>query len=160
VAGLRFACTRALPVIGWLIIAELLVAAGYAAFAVPGVYLSVVLPGPLFGVVILERGGIGRCFQLTKGRFWATFGRLCSAGVVVGVCAAVLALPVGILVALLASAHLSALAYALGGIAYAVLMIPALVLFAAVYLVTYAELRYRENPATTTAVLAAEMVRP
>ena len=159
-AGLRYACTRALPLIGWLVVVELLVVAGYAALAVPGVYLSVALVGPVFGVVILERGGIGRCFQLTKGRFWATLGRLSAAAVVVSVGATVLAIPVGILAALLASADMGVIAYALGGIAYAVLMIPALVFFAAVYLVTYAELRYRENPATSTVVLAAEMVRP
>lgn len=74
-AALRFGLRRAPWTIGWLLLTLVLIVAGLLVFLVPGVYLAVVIVPTLFGVIAVERRGIGRCFQLARGRFWALFGR-------------------------------------------------------------------------------------
>jgi hypothetical protein len=149
--GLRFSVGRALPLIGWGLLGGLIVGVGVVLLVIPGLYLAVVIFSSLYGVVVVERGGLGRCFALIKGRFWATTGRLVVAfllgavyyGVVHEVAAAIGGGPTGVFALIL----------------QAILMIPLGVATIAVVTVTYAELRFHENPVVSTPALAAEMVR-
>jgi hypothetical protein len=149
--GLRFAAGRALPLIGWWLLAYLLVLVGTILLVLPGIYLAVVLFSSLVGVVVVERNGIGRCFQLIKERFWPTFGRLLVAVLIGGVY---------VLVVSFISTAIGGPASAVHAVLQAILMIPLGVAGAGVVVVTYAELRSHENPAVSTAGLAAEMTRP
>jgi hypothetical protein len=119
--------------------------------AIPGLYLSIVIFSSLYGVVVIERGGLGRCFALIKGRFWATTGRMVVAvllgGIYAGVAQAVSSVvgggPTGVFSVIL----------------HAVLMIPLGVAAIAAIVVTYAELRFHENTEVSTPALAAELAR-
>ena len=165
--GLRFTVGRVLPLVGWLALTFVVAAcAGYvvglgrgasevlglvlAVLLVVGiVYASVAIFGSLLGVVVVERGGIGRCFALIRRRFWATTGRTVIFG----------------LIAMAYSLIVSLIANSTGGgpfvttILQLVLIIPMGVAAVAVTVVTYAELRFRKNPATSTHSLAAELIR-
>jgi hypothetical protein len=163
--GLRFSVGRALPLIGWGLLAGVIVGffltigvllsitVNVALFvlAIPGLYLSIVIFSSLYGVVVIERGGLGRCFALIKGRFWATTGRMVVAVLLGGIYAGVA----------------QAVSSAVGGgptgvfsvILHAVLMIPLGVAAIAAIVVTYAELRFHENTAVSTPALAAELAR-
>jgi hypothetical protein len=171
--GLRFARSVALPAIGWGVLAWVVVTIGYFLFFIPGLYLNVVLFSSLAGVVAIERAGISRCFQLIKDRFWATFGRLAIAALIM------IAYFVALMVVLLLVGGLLGLAFtALGGaggtpspggpsfgfvavvaVVQAALLVPLSLFTVAVATVTYAELRFRENPSTSTATLARELAR-
>jgi len=168
VDGLRLTVGRVLPLVGWLALTFVVAAcAGYvvgvgrgvsellglvlAVLLVVGiVYASVAIFGSLLGVVVVERGGIGRCFALIRRRFWATTGRTVIFG----------------LIATAYSLIVSFIAISIGGgpfvttILQLALIIPMGVAAVAVTVVTYAELRFRENPTTTTHSLAAELIRP
>jgi hypothetical protein len=148
--GLRFAAGRLLPLIGWVLLAGILVLLGTLVFILPGIYLAVVLFSSLFGVVVVERNGIGRCFQLIKGRFWAMTGRWAVAILLVMVASIILSIVAGV------AGLISPIAAA---VVYAIVMVPIYLFFAAVYVVSYAELRHHENPGVTTASLVAEMTR-
>jgi hypothetical protein len=163
--GLRFSVGRALPLIGWGLLAGVIVGffltlgvflsitVNVALFvlAIPGLYLSIVIFSSLYGVVVIERGGLGRCFALIKGRFWATTGRMVVAvllgGIYAGVAQAVSSVvgggPTGVFSVIL----------------HAVLMIPLGVAAIAAIVVTYAELRFHENTEVSTPALAAELAR-
>lgn len=73
---IAFAKNRALPVIGWSLLAGLLVVIGLFLLVIPGIYLGVVFTGALTGVVVIERAGIGRAFTLVNPRFFPVLGRL------------------------------------------------------------------------------------
>lgn len=114
----------------------------------------VVLP-TIFGVVFLERRGLRRCQELTKGRFWLISGRMLVAGVAFGL---YLGATAGLMKLLLRpfgdpgtlTLPYSTIEYFLGGL----LHLPLFGVIMTVTLVTYAELRFHENPSTTTAILA------
>ncbi|HTF49964.1 MAG TPA: hypothetical protein VK735_21180 [Pseudonocardia sp.] len=166
--GLRSTAGRVLPLLGWMLLtvfvaacAGFVVGAGAAVVGLLGlvlgillvvgaVYASVAIFGSLLGVVVVERGGIGRCFALIRRRFWATTGRTVIFG----------------LIATAYSLIVSFIAISIGGgpisitILQFALIIPMGVAAVAVTVVTYAELRFRENPTTTTHSLAAELIRP
>jgi hypothetical protein len=169
-AALRFAAPRVLPFIGWTLLGGLLLTVVTAVPVLPGILLHIgplvgvgalvaaalaVLVGvtvfsSLFGVVLIERAGISRCRELIRGRFAATTGRM--------LVAALLYLGYSILTGLIVSAVASAIGAGLiSSILQAVVMIPALVFQVAVNLVTYAELRNRENRSVSTRSLAAEL---
>lgn len=78
----RFAAARLLPLIGWQIVAGVLISIGLIALVVPGIYLAVILVPLLLGVVGLERSGIRRCFELARGQVLALFGRCCTVFVI------------------------------------------------------------------------------
>jgi hypothetical protein len=122
--------------------------------------LGTVLYSSLCGVVFIDRAGIARCFQLVKGQFWATFGRMAIAALIyvayigaILLVAVLVALPFGGVQAL--SGFGAVVMYTVE----LVLAIPLLVYLASVSLVTYAELRYHHDSATSTRTLAAEMTR-
>ena len=166
-AALRFAAPRVPPFIGWTLLGGLvlalpvlpgilthigrLVAVGALVAAALGVLVGVTVFSSLFGVVLIERAGIARCRELIRGRFAATTGRM--------LVAAVLYLGYSIAVGLIVSAAASAIGAGLiSSVLQALVMIPALVFQVAVNVVTYAELRNRENRSVSTRTLAAELV--
>jgi hypothetical protein len=146
--ALLFAARRALPLLGWGVLAGIMMFAGFVALILPGLYLLVVFGASLTGVVVIERGGIMRTFMLVNRRFWPTAGRL------------LLAIFAGLLYSVLANLVIIALtnpdtlaAALLSGVLY----IPVSLASVGVAVVTYAELRHHENQATDTLNLAAEM---
>jgi hypothetical protein len=182
-AALRFAMYRVPAVIVWSIVAGFAVMIGFvltgpgapvghAALAALGVllaialavYLAVTFTGSLLGVIVVERRGITRCFALIKNRWWATFGRLASIGVLAAGYVLVLTVVASILSGVTsspdaltgASSNLSS-GTVIVAVIEAALMIPIMVILMAVFTVTYAELRFHENNAVTTTSLAAEL---
>lgn len=173
--ALRFAAPRVAPFIGWSLLAGIVSSLLFAVPVLPGVitqsaplislgvlvglvlgaWFTVVVFGSLFGVVLLERAGLGRCFRLIKGRFWVTFGRLLVAGLIYLVYSFVLGLVTGVLTVLLGAGA----GPVVSALVEAVLMVPGLVYLVAVVIVTYAGLRHQENSTTSTRTLAAELAR-
>ena len=77
-AGLR----RAAPMVGWGILAGLMVLVGLVLCIVPGLYVGVVFT-ILPAVVLLERANaVGRCFQLVHSPFGPALGRIVTIGAV------------------------------------------------------------------------------
>ncbi|MEQ3549813.1 hypothetical protein WIS52_04975 [Pseudonocardia nematodicida] len=148
---LAFARSRALAVVGWNLLAGLLVVLGLVALVVPGVYLAVVFIGALTGVVVVERAGMGRAFALVNPRFFPTFGRLALI--------AVLALVYGGLIGLLTSPF-ALTSLVLVQLLQNVLLIPMSVVATAALVVIYAENRFREHHPVHTPVLDGELDRP
>lgn len=148
--SMRLVAPRIPASIGWTLLAAAACTVGMILLVLPGAYLSVVIFASLYGVVVVERAGIGRCFRLIKGRFWATTGRLIIA---------VLLLMVYSIIPSIASAVISLASPVVGGLVNGILTLPALVFYAAVFVVTYAELRRHESPEVSTATLAAELDR-
>ena len=77
-SAVRFGFSRAAPLIGWEIVVAVLIVVGLFLLIVPGVALAVILVPTVLGVVSVERAGVGRCFQLARGRWLALFGRCCA----------------------------------------------------------------------------------
>ena len=149
--ALTFAAGRALPLLGWGLLAGLLVMLGLIALIVPGIYLIVVFAASLTGVIMFERAGIGRSFQLVNPAFGQTLGRLLTF----------------VLAALVYSAIAGAIVSALVGpegfvadLLRNILSLPVTFASVGVAVVTYATLRNRENPAVSTPMLASELDRP
>jgi hypothetical protein len=149
--ALRFAASRALPLLGWGILAAILVGLGLILLVVPGIYLLVVFAAALTGVIMFEQDGIGRTFALVNPAFGQTLGRLLSFALVALVYSAI----VGWIVTALVGPE-GFVSQLLGNI----LTLPVTFASVGVGVVTYASLRHRENPAVTTPVLAAELDRP
>jgi hypothetical protein len=146
-AAVRFAASRALPMIGWEIVAGLLVGIGLIVL-LPGIYLGVVLLPTLLGVVGVERRGMGRCFELARGNFMALFGRCC----------------VAVLIAVAYSEVVQVIGNGIFGrgatgwgvqAVSALLQLPLDVAGVAFLVVTYAELRSRHQPTGTRELSAA-----
>jgi hypothetical protein len=144
----RFAASRALPMIGWEIVAGVLVAFGLVALFLPGIYLAVVLLPTLVCVVGLERRGLGRCFELARGNFLALLGRCC----------------VAVLIAAAYSEVVQVIGNAIFGrgatgwgvqVVSGLLQLPLDVAGIAFLVVTYAELRGRHKPTVTRELSAA-----
>ena len=74
--ALTFAAGRALPLLGWGLLAGILVTLGFLVLVLPGIYLLVVFGATLTGVIMFEREGLGRTFALVNPAFWQTLGRL------------------------------------------------------------------------------------
>jgi hypothetical protein len=180
IEALRVAAPRVLPLLGWAVATWLLITIALAIPLVPGlrtdsrlvaaiclllaavllIVLGVIILSSLLGVVLIERAGLARCLQLIKGQFWATFGRMA----VIALIYLGYSLAVGLLISLalrpFGGVHaLSGVGSAIVHIVNAALTIPALVFLVTATLVTYAELRFKENTATSTRTLAAEMIR-
>ncbi|MDT7568304.1 MAG: hypothetical protein QOG76_6928, partial [Pseudonocardiales bacterium] len=155
-AALRLSARRVLPLLGWGLLANLIAAAGFVLLIVPGIYLMIVFGSTLVGVVVVERRGIGRCFALLKGRFWATTGRLLLAGVILGGYSVIVSIVVTPVVVGLASNGIDlTTGIVMAMLVNLVLSIPAGVAMVAVVVVTYAELRGHERPGVSTPTLAA-----
>jgi hypothetical protein len=168
--ALRFSAGRALPLFGWYVLATIALVIGFLLLIVPGVYLGVVLSASLACAVVIERTGIARCFELIRARFWATFGRLALGWLITQAYQIVAQLailtPFAVVVALIFTATpagpgivKAAILYLFCIVGLAVLVLPGVVASTAITVVTYAELRGRENPSTTTQRLADELAR-
>ncbi|GAA5158763.1 hypothetical protein GCM10023321_38950 [Pseudonocardia eucalypti] len=168
--ALRLGARRALPLTGWWALGALAIAVGAVLLIVPGMYLGVVLGASLTCVVVIERAGIGRCFELVKDRFWATFGRLVLAWLLQQayqlVAQLVLMIPLGIGFGLIGLGNagtspgaLGFVLFALAGVLLLAVMIPMPVISTAMTVVTYAELRGRQQPGATAGLLAEELSR-
>jgi ABC-type multidrug transport system permease subunit len=148
-SAVRLAAQRALPLLGWSLLAGILVVLGFILI-LPGIYLLIVFGASLTGAVIFERAGIGRTFSLVNPAFGQTLGRLLSFALAVIVYSAVVNFVISALVGR-------------EGFVYQllsnILSLPVSFAFVGVGIVTYATLRNRENPAVTTPTLAAELDR-
>jgi hypothetical protein len=151
-AALRFAPSRLLPMIGWSLLAGLLIVLGFILLILPGLYLVCVFAATLGGVVVVERAGIGRCFRLFNNRFGPTLGRM----LLLLVAMFVYYFVVGLLAALLGGpgSVLAVIIQALFGIVASIVGTAATV-------VTYAELRFhdRDRPGALTPTLVSELYR-
>lgn len=140
--ALRFGVRRMFPLIGWEILAGVLIVIGFIVI-IPGIYLAVVLLPSLVGVVAIDRAGIGRCFQLARGQFFRLFGRCLMALLFAAAYSQVVALIVKLV---FGSDNPSVWGTEL---LTGVLDIPLQAIASAFIVVTYAELRGREKPITT-----------
>lgn len=147
----EFAKSRALPVIGWGLLAGLLVMIGFIALVLPGIYLAVIFGGALTGVVVIERAGIGRTFALVNPRFFPVLGRF----VVFFLLAVVFSIVVGVV-----GAVLSFGSPVVASFLSSVLTLPITLAAAAATVVVYAENRFHEQNRVHTPVLADEIDRP
>jgi len=164
--AVRLASRRVILMTLWWLAASLAVLVGILLLVVPGIYLAVVFDATLTCVIVIERAGARRCFDLIKDRFWATLGRLLLGWLVLQayqyVASLVFSLPMGLLAALQGGAPSLALEIAAGAallLTGTVFMLVYLVASTAMIVVTYAELRGRENRFCTTARLAEEVTR-
>jgi len=146
--ALSFAAGRALPLLGWSIVAGLLVLGGLVLLIVPGLYVIIVFAASFTGVVVIERRGIGRTFELVNRRFGPTLGR---------VLIALLAAIVYTLLADLVAVALTAPETLTRALLQGLLQLPISLASVGVAVVTYAELRHHENPAVGAPALAAEL---
>lgn len=147
----RFAVTRLLPLLGWGLVAGVLTVFGYLALVLPGLYLTVVFLAALVGVVCVEREGIVRAFTLVNRRLWPTTGRMALVALTGGCYVSASGWVVSVLTAE-ASLREMLLSYAVN--------IPLSMALVGVYVVSYAELRFHEQPRTLTPRLADEIRLP
>jgi hypothetical protein len=148
--ALRLGAPRALPLIGWAVLAWIITAIGLLLI-LPGIYLGLVFGASLLGVVVIERSHIGRCFTLFHRGFGAALGRTALAAVI-----GVVYVVIVFIVASLIGGGAGSVATP---IVQAVLLIPIGVAAMAFYVVNYAGLRFYEDGSTSTASLVAEMSR-
>jgi hypothetical protein len=146
--ALSFAARRALPLLGWGILAGILIFIGFLLLIIPGIYLSVVFVAALTGVIMYERAGIGRTFELVNRQFWGTFGRLLTFAIAAAVYS-------GIINAIVSTfTQPDSVARSL---IVNILTLPVTLAAAGVAVVTYASLRNRENPQVGTPTLVQEL---
>ena len=133
----RFGVSRAPALLGWGILAGLMVVVGLILLFFPGLYLGLVFTATLTGVIMYERGAIDRCFSLFNRRFWPTVGRVLlyflAAGIYQGVVQFVVQSAFG------ADSPI-------GQAIIQILIIPLALVAVGVSVVTYAELRHWEAP--------------
>ncbi|RZT86171.1 hypothetical protein EV383_3060 [Pseudonocardia sediminis] len=150
--AVRFGASRALPLLGWGILAAIIVFVGFVLLVIPGIYLGVVLY-VVACVVMYERDGIGRCFSLVNPRWFPTFGRLLLLFVGSAVYQGIISY---VVISLLGDAEANPWTQPI----VQVLSIPVALLSVGVAVVTYAELRHHEAPGqVTTARLSAELTQ-
>lgn len=160
--ALRYGRRRALPVWGWTLLAGVLVLIGLCACIVPGLYFliatSMVVP-----VVVYERApGVSRSFGLVHASFGTALVRLLLLGLAIAVLGCLGGLPAGIAQATLVNAGGAArwLGSLGAGIWQAIVTLPVFMLASAGIVVTYAELRSRQQveagaqPLSTAQLLA------
>lgn len=149
--ALRLGAPRALLLIGWGVLAWIITTIGLLLILLPGIYLGLVFGASLLGVVVIERGHIGRCFALFHRAFGAALGRTALAAVIGAVYVVIV-----FIIASLISGGAGSVATP---IVQAVLLIPLGMAAMAFYVVNYAGLRFYEDGSTSTVSLAAEMSR-
>lgn len=146
------AVPRTFAMFGRLLAAGLLVAAGSALLVLPGLYLVVVFGAALAGVVTIERAGLRRCRELVGPRFRAAAARvLPAASALLGYGFAGHSVLPG-MAAVFGGGPLAT------GVLRVALLVPAGMVAVAVMVVTYAELRWREDPSVTSTRLVDNLV--
>jgi hypothetical protein len=158
--ALRDSLGRLFPLIGWGLLAGLILLLGACACFVPAVYFGAVF-AVLPAVVLFERGGvIGRCFKLFHGDLGASLARVATiAGLAIAV--ALLSSSVGAIVNAAARAWSAGTGGLVSGTLIATLFEIAVtgalgVLLAPLVLTTYADERARLEP-LHTGILAHEI---
>ncbi|MET8147758.1 hypothetical protein ACIBSW_28560 [Actinoplanes sp. NPDC049668] len=153
---LRGALRRLLPVLGWSVVAALLVTVGLALCILPGVYFLLVLI-PLVPVVAVERRqGVGRCFELFPAGSvgWTRNGTLLALTALGFTVLGFVEAAVGT-AELRPGADIDPLAVALSSVAAAA----GVILTGPLTVTAYADLRARREP-LRTADLAGQLLRP
>lgn len=145
----HFVAPRAPALIGWTMLSWLLTGIGAFLLFLPGLYLGVVFFAALYGVVMVERKGIGRCFELVQQRFWRTAGRMLLLGVFALTYTIVMIMVLGLVPGGAETVVFSFLNQ--------LLMAPLMMVLAAAAVVTYAELRGHEHHGLRAAQLADEL---
>ncbi|WP_291858930.1 hypothetical protein [Marinilabilia sp.] len=83
-------------IVGYSLLAALLLMLGFVFLIIPGIYLSVPFSFILY-VKVIENKDLGdtlsRCFQLVKNRWWATFGIIILAYLIMGIVGWLFSLP-------------------------------------------------------------------
>ncbi|HTF50029.1 MAG TPA: hypothetical protein VK735_21505 [Pseudonocardia sp.] len=143
------AASRAPALIGWTMLSWLLTSMGAFLLFLPGLYLGVVLFAALYGVVMVERKGIGRCFELVHQRFWRTAGQM----LLLGVFAVTYTIGMIMVLGLVPGGAESVVFSFLNQL----LMVPLMMVLAAAAVVNYAELRGHEHQGLRTTQLADEL---
>ncbi len=152
-AAFSLAKRRVAPWLGWSIVTGLLIVLGFIAIIIPGIWLGVVFGASILGVVVFERANpFERSFALIKGMWWSIFGRVLL--LLLGTAIYTFIVD-GILESLVTNDELSS--RVVGEVLKAALLIPLTMLSAALYVITYAELRNREQPGVTSEGLAQAM---
>jgi hypothetical protein len=148
--SVSFALSRALPLLGWGILSGIITVVGLILCVLPGLYAGIVFYMTLAGVVVIERGGIDRCFALFNRRFGPSLGRGLIGLLVYAVYGIVISLIVGAIVdsGTVASTLITA-----------VLRLPVSLAAVGFAVVSYAELRWHEQQRVSTQSLAAELER-
>lgn len=149
-AGLR----RVLPMLGWGLLGGLIVLVGFLFCILPGIFVAAAL-AVLPVIVLLERGnGIGRAFQLFGADTGASIGRLAAMfGLAVAVAVAEFAASTVIEAG--AAAGPAALPMVLSALISGTFSVASGILFAPMYLTTYADMRARHEPFSTAYLVAA-----
>lgn len=83
-------------VVGYGILAAVIVIIGFALFLFPGIYLSVPLSFILYVLLIENKRGnrlFSRCFQLVRSKWWKTFGILFLAYLIMAIVSGIFSLP-------------------------------------------------------------------
>jgi hypothetical protein len=163
---MRFGIRRAAPLGGWWLLATVAFVVGFVLLVVPAFYLGVVLGASLSYVVVVERAGARRCFDLIRNRWWATAGRLLLSSLLINVVQFALQIVwfvvlIPLMFLMQAGDSMVIVAIVLGSVISLVLIAVTIGLSAAATtamgLITYTELRGRETPGITTAQLAQEI---
>lgn len=174
--AVEFARPRILPLIGWYVLSNVIMIvtggiamlpgllSGVGALTAIGVLLwlpvlfavMVVFGAVLMGVVVMERGGPRRAVGLLKPRFWPTSGRLVIASLLYMAWGGLMNIALVPFTSSLETASVNFLVV-LAAIVQGALLLPMLMFVAAVGLVTYAELRHREDRSINTGTLAAQL---
>lgn len=162
-AALRYGVRRGPLLWGWYLLAELLVMVGLCFCVAPGLYLALAL-SMIAPIVAFERGqpALTRSFRLMHSSFGPTVGRLVVLALGLGVAAFLISCVLGFITGttqLGAPAgsvpHPSTAATIVELVLGAVLDLPLMLVAIAALLVTYAELRGRQEPLTSDDLAAA-----
>ncbi|MGH3664163.1 MAG: hypothetical protein ACRDT1_03735 [Micromonosporaceae bacterium] len=154
------------PTLGWTLLAGLVAMIGSVFCYLPGIYLSFVLSLIVPVMAFEGRQGFTRSIRLMHSNFWPAVGRVAAlVGVAAGFVLVVELLMFAVMIPLNAmvvegNSAMGALVMVVSGVLFLVLIILAAVFGQVVTLcgtvVTYVELRAREQPGLNTSRLAAE----
>jgi hypothetical protein len=159
--ALRQATRRVLPLIGWELLAALIVVGGICACVLPAIYFAAVFT-VLPAVVAFERGGvIARCFRLFHGNLGVSVSRVATiAGLTLGATVIAAAIAAGIAAVLTSPASTGTGALAatnlVAGALAAVIAGAIGVLTGPMVVTAYADMRARIEPVSTP-VLVQEL---
>jgi hypothetical protein len=157
---LRYGVRRGLPLWGWYLLAELVFMVGLCACVVPGIYLALAL-SMIAPIVAFEREepAFTRSFRLVHSNFWPTVGRLLVLFLAVGIfqylVSCVLGAVTGLGVLSVPAHQPGVVALVVNAVLNALVGLPVMLVEIAGLLVTYAELRGRQEPLTSADLAAA-----
>jgi hypothetical protein len=158
-ASLSYARSRLGALLVLAIVATILIAIGFLLFVLPGIYLMVCWSVAIAALMLEGKRGfasLGRSFELVRGRWWATFGRLLAALVVYAIAYFVIALIAGAIANGISNYTVFLIVAGIFNAATNILFIP---FIAAVLVVIYIDLRVRKE-ALDIEMLAASLGSP